>query len=66
MHQNFLYLGDFNATTNESGWKSFTLNGLNSLIKYTFFTKKIFYKKMSLKNPKNLKKMLRKSPASNT
>ena len=34
--------------------------------KYTFFLyNKIFYKTMSLKNPKNLKKqkMLRKSPA---
>ena len=30
-----------------------------------FFNKKNFYKKMSLKNPKNLKKMLWKSPALN-
>ena len=30
-----------------------------------FFIRKIFYKKMSLKNPKNLKKMSRKSPGSN-
>ena len=29
------------------------------------FYKKNFYKKMSLKIPQNLKKMLRKSPASN-
>ena len=34
--------------------------------KYTrLFYKKHFYKKMSLKKSKNLKKMLRKSPASN-
>ena len=30
-----------------------------------FFYKKNFYKKMALKNPKNFKKMLRKSSASN-
>ena len=32
---------------------------------YTFFHKKNCYKKKSLKKPKNLKKVLRKSPASN-
>ena len=30
-----------------------------------FFYKKNVYKKMSLKTPQNLKKMLRRSPASN-
>ena len=30
----------------------------------TRFFKKTFFKKMSLKNPQNLKKMLRKFPAS--
>ena len=31
-----------------------------------FFKEKHFYKKKTLKNPQNLKKMFRKSPASNT
>ena len=38
------------------------VNGWKPL--HDFFIK-IFYKKMSLKNPQNLKKMLRKYPASN-
>ena len=37
-----------------------------SAVPYTFFYKKNFYKKMSLKIPKNLKKLLRKSTASNS
>ena len=35
----------------------------NDLVQ-VFFYQKNFYKKMSLKNPKNLKKVLRQSPAS--
>ena len=39
--------------------------GMSSLTAvHVFFYKKNFYKKMSLKRPKNIKKMLRKSPAS--
>ena len=34
-------------------------------INWIFLYKKHFYKKLSLKNPHNLKKMLRKSPVSN-
>ena len=42
------------------------LGGMHFLMSYTrLFYKKNFYKNTSLKNPQNLKKMLRKSPASN-
>ena len=38
---------------------------LNIWVKCTFFYKKDFYKKMSLKNWKTLRKCFRKSPVSN-
>ena len=41
------------------------IRNLERMLIYVFFCKENFYKKMSLKNPKNFKKMLRKSPASN-